>query len=128
MFDRLVGSDSRAAPAHGARQKAGSRNRLPPLFDLVLDDLQSENDAALAVRQGRVDVVLGAQSAAQSFGLGFVPVLRERVDLLVNRRSYFEPPMQVLLGFCRTQAFADYARDLGGYDLSGHGEVIWNAA
>ena len=67
------------------------------------------------------------RSAAQSFGLGFVPVLRERVDILVNRRSYFEPPLQALLRFGRTPAFADYAKELGGYDLSSHGSVIWNA-
>ena len=67
-----------------------------------MDDLESENDAALAVRLGQVDAVFGAQSAAHSIGLGFVPVIRERVDLLVNRRSYFEPPLQKLLAFCRT--------------------------
>ena len=51
-----------------------------------------------------------------------------RVDLLVNRRSYFEPPLQALLAFCRTPAFAEQARLLGGYDLSDHGRAVWNAA
>ena len=81
-------------------------------FDLALDDLESENDAAVADRHGHVDVVFGAQSAARTAGLGFVPLLRERVDLLVSRRSYFEPPVQALLDFCRSPVFADYARAL----------------
>jgi molybdate-binding protein len=56
-----------------------------------------------------------------------VPVIRERVDLLVNRRSYFEPPLQTLFAFCRTDAFAAHAQALGGYDHVEHGKVIWNA-
>ena len=112
-FDRLL------AAAIGTAAAA----RLDP----AVDDLASENDAALAVRHGQVDAVFGAESAARSFGLGFVPILRERVDLLVNRRSYFEPPLQALLAFCRTPAFAEQARLLGGYDLSDHGRAVWNA-
>ena len=133
----LFAPAARARPKLGRRSPgAGSRelfdqliaNLAPaPVLHVVIDDLQSENDAAIAVQHGHVDAVFGAQSAAQSFGLGFVPVLRERVDLLVNRRSYFEPPLQALLRFCATPAFADYAKELGGYDLSANGLVVWNA-
>jgi molybdate-binding protein len=114
LFDRLV--------AELGAPHAGSTH-----LRLVKDDLESENDAALAVRLGYVDAVLGAQSAAQSHGLGFVPIIRERVDLLVNRRSYFEAPIQALLGFCRTAVFAAHAKALRGYDLTEHGMVVWNA-
>ena len=127
LFDRLIANHPDAAGAGGAR-KTKVRGAAPSLpITLALDDLQSENDAAMAVRHGHVDAVFGAQSAAQPFGLDFVPVLQERVDLLINRRSYFEPPLQALLAFCRTRVFADYAEELGGYDLSAHGAVIWNA-
>jgi excisionase family DNA binding protein len=135
LFDLLVADlESGATPAGavGGRKddakadaRAGAAAGAP--FDLALDDLESENDAALAVRHGHVDVVFGAQSAARTAGLGFVPLLRERVDLLVSRRSYFEPPVQALLDFCRSPVFADYARALDGYDLAEHGAVIWNA-
>jgi excisionase family DNA binding protein len=124
---RVSGAGSRELFDHLlAGLSTASRDR--PAIDLAMDDLESENDAALAVQLGRVDAVFGAQSAALSSGLGFVPVIRERVDLLVNRRSFFEPPLQKLLGFCRTQAFAAHAEALGGYDLREHGSVVWNAA
>jgi excisionase family DNA binding protein len=113
LFDRLM-----ADLAQERGRQAG--------VDLAMDDLESENDAALAVRLGQVDAVFGAQSAAQSIGLGFVPIIRERVDLLINRRSYFEAPLQMLLAFCRTEAFAAHAKALGGYDLAEQGAVIWN--
>lgn len=133
----LLDSASRGRPKVGRRSVgAGSRelfDRLMnglhpgPQIDFAVDDLQSENDAAICVQHGRVDAVLGAQSAAQSFGLGFVPIIRERVDLLVNRRSYFEPPLQALLRFCLSPEFAEYAAELGGYELAANGAVVWNA-
>ena len=124
---RSVGAGSRELFDQLMADLEAARGEQPGL-DLRTDELESENDAALAVRLGQVDAVFGAQSAAQSIGLGFVPVIRERVDLLVNRRSYFEAPLQMLLAFCRSQAFAVQAQALGGYDLGEHGTVIWNAA
>jgi excisionase family DNA binding protein len=123
---RSAGAGSRELFEQLMADRAAARGE-EPRFELAVDDLESENDAALAVRLGKVDTVFGAQSAAQSIGLGFVPVIRERVDLLVNRRSYFEPPLQTLLAYCRTASFASHALALGGYDLAKHGTVMWNA-
>src|SRR3546814_4111188 len=64
---------------------------------------------------------------AQQFGLAFLPTVIERFDLAVDRHAWFEPPFQRLLAFCATPAYATKAAELGGYDLSGHGRVVWNA-
>jgi excisionase family DNA binding protein len=88
---------------------------------------RTETDAAAAVASGKADVAPGLAAVARQFGLPFVPTMRERFDLLVDRRAWFEPPMQALLRFAHTEAFAAKARDLGGYDVSGLGTVRWNA-
>jgi putative molybdopterin biosynthesis protein len=88
---------------------------------------RTETEAAAAVASGRADAAPGLEAVARQFGLPFVPTMRERFDLLVDRRAWFEPPMQTLLRFARTDAFAAKARDLGGYDVSGLGMVRWNA-
>jgi hypothetical protein len=36
----------------------------------------------------------------------------------MTRRDYFEPPIQTLLAFARSDTFARRAEHLGGYDLS----------
>jgi molybdate-binding protein len=59
--------------------------------------------------------------------MGFIPLIDdERFDLAMTRRDYFEPPVQALLAFARTEAFARRAAHLGGYDLTGLGRVVWN--
>jgi molybdate-binding protein len=87
---------------------------------------RSQADVALAVAEGKADAGLAIEAAAHQFRLDFVPLLRERYDLAVWRRDYFEPPLQRLLGFCRGPAFQTRAKDLGGYDVSGLGQVHYN--
>jgi molybdate-binding protein len=65
---------------------------------------------------------------ARQFRLGFAPLMEERFDLVVDRRAYFEPPLQRLLTFTRGPAFAAKAAEMGGYDVSAHGRVVWNGA
>lgn len=88
---------------------------------------RTETEAAAAVASGRADAAPGLEAVARQFGLGFVPTMRERFDLLADRRAWFEPPMQALLRFTQSACFAEKARELGGYDISGLGTVRWNA-
>lgn len=80
---------------------------------------RSETDVAQAVAQGIADAGFGIRAAAAALGLGFVALAWETVDLAVWRRTAFEPPIQALLEFARTRAFAREAARLQGYDLSG---------
>ena len=101
---------------------------------IALDDLEvagrpvsSETDIAVAVREGKVDAGLAIEAAAREQGLDFVALLWERFDLVVRRVEYFEPPLQRLLACCRTETFRERADSLGGYDVSGSGQVVFNA-
>lgn len=91
--------------------------------EMVQPPARSEADVAVAVSEGKADAGFGLAAVARQFRLGFVPVLRERYDLVVFRRAYFEDSFQRFLAFCRTTAFTDKARALGGYDLTGFGRV-----
>lgn len=82
-------------------------------------------DLAALIETGEADCGLGLQAAAGP--LGFLPLVGdERFDLVMRRRDYFEPPVQILLAFARSDAFARRAAYLGGYDLADTGAVIWN--
>ena len=87
---------------------------------------RSEADAALAVAEDRADAALGLAALARQYHLGFIPVIRERFDLLVDRRSWFEEPLLTLLAFCRSAAFVDRIRGLEGYDFSNRGRILFN--
>ena len=87
---------------------------------------RTEADAAEIVATGKADATLGIEAMAIQYQLGFIPLVEERFDLLVDRRAWFEPPLQALFAFCRGGAFAEKARAMGGYSLATHGTVRWN--
>lgn len=86
---------------------------------------RTEAEAAAAVASGAADAAPGLEAMARQFRLGFLPLVTERYDIAIDRRAWFEPRWQALAAFCRGPAFADHAREMGGYGLSGHGRVHW---
>ena len=88
---------------------------------------RTETEAAAAVASGAADAAPGLESMAKQFGLSFLPTMTERFDLIVDRKAWFAPPMQALLGFTRSAVFSKKADALGGYDISDLGTVRWNS-
>jgi len=81
---------------------------------------------ALAVASGNARAGFAIKAVARQLGLDFLPLAEERYDLAIWRREYFEPPVQQLLAFCATAAFASRAAEFGGYGVECLGEVRYN--
>lgn len=94
---------------------------------VVEPPLRNETDVALAVASGEVDVGLGVAAAAHQLNLDFITLAKERYDLLVWRRQYFEPPLQKLFAFTKAATFSKRLQTVSGYDTSGLGTVRYNA-
>jgi excisionase family DNA binding protein len=135
---KLAGvADLRGRRVIARQRKAGAYVLLEHLLaqsglatgDLDIADMPAltEADVAVAVGEGRADAGLGIAGAAHQARLGFVPLIEERYDLALWRVAYFDEPMQKLLAFARTPRFADRAKALTGYDVSGLGTVRYNA-
>ncbi|WP_439594536.1 substrate-binding domain-containing protein [Falsiroseomonas sp.] len=86
----------------------------------------AEDEVAAAVSEGRADAGFGIRAEAAARGLTFLPLLRERFDLVLRRRAYFEPALQALFAFARSPAFAARAARMGGYDIAETGRVAFN--
>jgi putative molybdopterin biosynthesis protein len=120
----------------GRQSRAGSHVLLMHLLaegGLRLDQIGflaepalAEDEVAVAVADGRADAGFGIRAEAMTRGLGFVPLIRERFDLVMDRRQYFEPAVQRLFAFARTQLFAARAARMGGYDVGATGCVAFN--
>ena len=85
----------------------------------------TESDAAAAVAAGEADAALGIEAMARQFDLPFRLLIPERFDLVVDRRAYFTAPVRALLDFAGGKAMKEKAKSMGGYTLSGTGEVRW---
>lgn len=82
-------------------------------------------DAGIEVLAGRADAAPGIRAVAGLLGLGFVPVQRERFDLLVPRARYFDRGVQLFLGMLVDARFRALADGFEGYDLAKAGRVVF---
>jgi putative molybdopterin biosynthesis protein len=80
-------------------------------------------DLGQAVRSGRADCGIASRSVAHAAGLGFVPLIWERFDLVLHQRDYFLPGPQALFEHIRKPAFRAQAAELQGYDVAEAGRV-----
>lgn len=80
-------------------------------------------DIADRIRCGQADCGIATRSVAQAAGMGFVPLIWERFDLVLRQRDYFLPGPSALFGFVRSDRFRQRAAELGGYDLSVCGDI-----
>ena len=79
----------------------------------------------IRVARGEADVGLGIEKAAlQVKELDFVPLQKERYDLIIRREDAEKPIFRALLTALRSQAFHNELRGMGGYDLSRTGEIM----
>ena len=127
----------RKARVIGRQDEAGSQQLLLHLLaqaGIARTDLDwptrpalAETDLAAAIREGRADAGVAIEAAARAHGLAFIRLADERLDLVVHRRDYFEPPVQALLAFARTEEFTAQALAMGGYDVGTTGRVVFNA-
>lgn len=86
----------------------------------------AEDEVAATVAENRADAGFGIRAEATARGLDFVPLVRERFDLVMARRHYFGPSLQALLAFARSPGFAARAARMGGYDVAANGSVAFN--
>jgi molybdate transport repressor ModE-like protein len=79
---------------------------------------------AAYIASGMADVGIGVQTAAQRFGLGFVPLVRERYFFAAASSSLEEPMMRQALEILRSEPFRAAVNALAGYDADGSGAIV----
>ena len=81
-------------------------------------------DVALRVLSGRCDAGLATRTTAHLLGLDFVPLTRERFDMLVPKDRFFTKGMQSVLGIVGSLEFRHRVGALGGYDVTESGRIV----
>ncbi len=80
--------------------------------------------AAYRVFSKDADACLATRSAAQTFGLDFIPFLSERYDLVMRRRTADLPAVKAFLDVLQRATLRRKLEVLAGYDTSQTGMVV----
>ena len=79
---------------------------------------------AAAISAGTADCGMGIFSAAKTYGLDFLYLWDEQYDFLINENAFGDYRVQRFLEILRSEEFRKRLEALGGYSVSGAGEVI----
>lgn len=79
---------------------------------------------AAGVKAGVADVGLGILAAARALDLDFIPLLKERYDLIIPESHYRTPLLKPLLDLIASDDFKKEVKALGGYDTSDTGRMV----
>ncbi len=83
---------------------------------------------ASAVLTGVADTGLAILASAKALNLDFIPVARERYDILMTRKTFDSEMMQCLLEIItKDDEFKNTVKNLGGYDVSDMGKIIFES-
>lgn len=90
------------------------------------NEVQSHIAVASTVARGRADVAVGSEKIARQVdGIDFVPLQKERYDLVFKKKDIDSRPMRTLMGILETGILKEEFSSLGGYDTSDMGKIMW---
>jgi putative molybdopterin biosynthesis protein len=81
---------------------------------------------ASTVASGIADAGLGILSAARAMGLDFIPIAKERYDIIIPSIYFEDEKVQKVIQVIGSDEFKKTALQMGGYDVSRTGEELTN--
>ena len=81
-------------------------------------------NVAMAVASGRADAGLGVLAVAKALDLEFIPVTRERYDLVIPTYLLEDERIRLLLEIIRSSRFLDQVVAMGGYEVGETGRIV----
>ncbi len=81
-------------------------------------EMETHLAVGLSISRGEADVALGIEAAARSYDLDFLPLFRERYDLVIPIAGYRGKLLAPLLEMVVSEEFKEVVNKAGGYDTS----------
>ncbi|MEB0136564.1 substrate-binding domain-containing protein [Actimicrobium sp. CCC2.4] len=79
---------------------------------------------AAYIASGMADVGFGVQTAAERFGLTFIPLVRERYFFAIEKAAMDLPLIRQVLSVIRSEAYRASVNALAGYEAGDTGKVL----
>lgn len=89
------------------------------------NETQSHLAVASAISSGKADVAVGNEKIARQVdNIEFVPLQKERYDLVIRKEDLHTTEIETLLKIIRSDAFKNEFGHIGGYDTSEMGKIV----
>ncbi|WP_438447667.1 substrate-binding domain-containing protein [Gorillibacterium sp. sgz5001074] len=89
--------------------------------------LEESNHLGVAgkIARGEADAGVGIEKAAAMVGIGFVPLIQERYDLVMLKKPGNLEWIDTVKRILQSEAFRKELQSISGYDLAQTGHILW---
>jgi molybdate transport repressor ModE-like protein len=102
-----------------------AKNHIDPNQINGYDTTELTHSAVAAfIASGMAEVGFGVQTAAQRFGLDFIPLVRERYFLALSLAALNDPVMQHVISVLQSAEYREEVNRLAGYDATETGKIL----
>lgn len=121
FINRQKGSGTRLRLDHYLREN----NLSPSQIQGYEVEEYTHSGVALKIANGEANAGIGVQSVADRMGLDFIPLFKERYDLVVLQETALRPEWLKLLSVLNSSAFHKAIEQHAGYDASLTGKIMF---
>jgi len=79
--------------------------------------------AAVQIAEGSADTALGIRAAAEAVGLDFIPIKKEKYDIIVKADMLEDRRIKQIIKIIKSKRFQESVKSLKGYDLKETGNI-----
>ncbi|MGD0657758.1 MAG: helix-turn-helix transcriptional regulator [Syntrophorhabdales bacterium] len=121
FVNRQKGSDTRTLIDHHL-----ARLGIDPLnIRGYENEVHTHLDIGLSVFSNETDVGIATPAVSRLFGLSFIPVTRERFDMILDQHTFFQGGVQALMEVLKSEGFREKVARLGNYDCKDSGRILY---
>ena len=82
-------------------------------------------EVGLSVLSNETDVGVATIAISRLLGLSFIPITRERFDMILDQQTFFQRGVQTLMEVLRSDGFRARVAKLGNYDFKDSGKILY---
>ena len=98
----------------------------PLLIKGYKNEVTTHLEVGLSVLNNKNDCGIGIRAVSNMLGLGFIPLTKERFDIIILKELFFSKRIQMFLEILRSNQFKRIAKKFGGYNTANSGKIIYN--
>ena len=91
------------------------------------NEVNTHFEVGLSILNGTANVGITSIAASKLLGLDFIPITRERFDMVMDQKTFFGKNAQAFIELLHSGEFRDKVQRVGGYDLKESGRVLYSA-
>jgi excisionase family DNA binding protein len=89
------------------------------------DEAYTHLEVGLSVLSNERDAGIATIAVSQLLGLFFIPITRERFDMVLDQQTFFQGGVQTLIEVLRSDTFRGSVARLGNYDFKDSGKILY---